>query len=431
MKKFIYPIFVAALLVTLGFVYKKYDNQKNAIPNLRERATEISANSEWLNTKAAIETLVDKIRRNPNDLKAKIQLAMAYVQESRVSGDHAYYDESAMKLVEQVLAKEPTNFDGLCVKSTILLSQHHFSDALIVAKEVVSRYPASAFGYGLLCDANVELGNYTDAIQAADKMAGTRPDLRSYSRVAYLREVHGDYKGAKEAMKMATGAGVIGVEQTEWCRTQLGKLYEATGDTANAAMQYNLTLSARPDYAYALAGLGRLAKISKRYTEGVAFLEMANKNVIDFSFNEELVDLYQLDNQLVKSKELAQKVIQQLAQHANTDAAEPDKGHYADKELAYAYLKIGNVEKALEHAIREWNRRPENIDVNECLAWVYFQKNDSANAVKYIQKALKTNSQNPILLWRAGQIFIQNKEIEKGKSLENKALQINKFLQTT
>ena len=196
-------------------------------------------------------------------------------------------------------------------------------------------------------------------------------------------------------------------------------------------MQYNLTLSARPDYAYALAGLGRLAKISKRYTEGVALLEMANKNVVDFSFNEELVDLYQLDNQSVKSKELAQKVIQQLAQHANTDAAEPDKGHYADKELAYAYLKIGNVEKALEHAIREWNRRPENIDVNECLAWVYFQKNDSPNAVKYIQKALKTNSQNPILLWRAGQIFTQNKEIEKGKSLENKALQINKFLQTT
>ena len=430
MKKFIYPIFVTALLVTLGFVYKKYDNQKNAVPNLRERATEISSNSEWLNTKAAIETLVDKIRRNPNDAKAKIQLAMAYVQESRVSGDHAYYDESAMKLVEQVLAKEPTNFDGLCVKSTILLSQHHFSDALVVAKEVVSRYPASAFGYGLLCDANVELGNYPEAIQAADKMAGTRPDLRSYSRVAYLREIHGDYTGAKEAMKMATGAGVIGVEQTEWCRTQLGKLYEATGDTANAAMQYNLTLSARPDYAYALAGLGRLAKISKQYTEGVALLEIANKNVIDFSFNEELVDLYQLDNQPVKSKELAQKVLQQLALHANTDAAEPDKGHYADKELAYAYLKTGNVEKALEHAIREWNRRPENIDVNECLAWVYFQKNDVPNAVKYIQKALKTNSQNSILLWRAGQIFIQNKEIEKGKSLENKALQINKFLQT-
>jgi predicted Zn-dependent protease len=129
-----------------------------------------------------------------------------------------------------------------------------------------------------------------------------------------------------------------------------------------------------------------------------------------------------------KARQNAENVIAQLKKHATDDTAEPDKGHYADKELAYAYLKIGDIDNALIHATREWNRRPENIDVNECLAWVYFQKNDAPNAAKFIEKALKTNSQNPKLLYRAGQIFVKNGDTARGNTMINKALSINKFV---
>ena len=53
-------------------------------------------------------------------------------------------------------------------------------------------------------------------------MVDIRPDIRSYSRVSYLREIYGDYPGAIEAMKMAVDAGVAGDEATEWARIQLG-----------------------------------------------------------------------------------------------------------------------------------------------------------------------------------------------------------------
>jgi cytochrome c-type biogenesis protein CcmH/NrfG len=166
MKKLAYPVLIFALLATLGFVYKNYEQKKNSIPTLQNRSEKqtISTGSEWLNTKAAIENLLDQIRRHPDDIKAKLQLAMAYVQESRVTGNHAYYDEAAFKLVSQVLEKEPTNYDAMSVKTTILLSQHHFVDALTAANEFVKLYPAAAFGYGLLTDANLELGNYTAAV---------------------------------------------------------------------------------------------------------------------------------------------------------------------------------------------------------------------------------------------------------------------------
>ena len=94
MKKLTYPILILALLITLGFVYKNYERKKNEIPQLlaRPNAQAVSMQSEWMNTKQAIETLLDQLRRNPEDLKTKMKLAMAYIQESRVTGNHAYYD---------------------------------------------------------------------------------------------------------------------------------------------------------------------------------------------------------------------------------------------------------------------------------------------------------------------------------------------------
>jgi tetratricopeptide (TPR) repeat protein len=409
MKKLAYPALIVALLATLGFVYKNYEQKKNAIPMLQNRSEKqtVSTGSEWLNTKAAIEGLLDQIRRHPDDVKAKLRLAMAYVQESRVTGNHAYYDEAAFKLVSQVLEKEPTNYDALCVKTTILLSQHHFADALTAANDFVKLYPDAAFGYGLLTDANLELGNYAEAITACDKMNSIRPDLRSYSRAAYLREIHGDYAGAKNAMSLAVKAGVPALEQTEWCRVQLGQLYEKTNDLKKAEELYEQSLAIRPDYAYGLAGMGRLAMKKGNYTEGVSLFEKAASQTSDFAFQEHIIDcLEKIDPK--KAQEAAQKLIVELQKHATDEKANAEKGHYADKELAYIYLKTGDTKLALEHATREWLRRPENIEANECLAWVYFKNNDFAQAKMYIERASKTNSKDPVLLERKAQIMAKN-----------------------
>lgn len=162
-------------------------------------------------------------------------------------------------------------------------------------------------------------------------------------------------------------------------------------------------MAVRPDYAYALAGLGRLAMKKGNYTEGSTLFEKAALQTADFDFQEKQLEcLEKIDP--AKAKEVAQKLIVDLSKHANDDKAEAEKGHYADKELAYIYLKIGDTKKAEEHATREWMRRPENIEANECLAWVFFQKGDFTPAKMYIERALKTNSKDPLLLERAAQI---------------------------
>ena len=427
MQKKLYVILIGTTLVLLGAIFFFSKEPKKIIPTFKNRTGSMALSGEWLNSKKAIEGLLAAIEQNPKDYKSMLSLSQAYIQEGRVTGEHGYYDKAAIELLDIILKNEPRNFDAICSKATVLLSQHHFTEGLELAKTALPINPDNAFIYGILCDANLELGNYKEAMQMGDKMVSVRPDIRSYARISYLREVHGDYTGAIEAMKLAADAGYPGLEETEWTRCILGHLYENTFSLDTAEYEYQIALRNRPDYAFAYAGLGRIAKSKGNYKEAIAFFEKAKLNMLDYSFADELTDLYRLDNQTDKAEKNAQEVIEMLGPNIGNES-ETSHGHYADKELAYAYLKIKDNAKALEHATIEYQRRPNNIDVAECMAWVEYKNDNYKEANKLIDVALKTKSKNPILLCRAGLIKIKANQVDSGKALIKKALETNPFL---
>lgn len=394
-------------------------------PTLDEKTKKVAIAGEWLNASKAIETLELDVQLKPADMTLRMNLAQGYIQQGRITGDHAKYDKAALQQLEEVLNNEPNNYEALCCKATVLLSQHHFSEALIIAKKAVEIQPNSAFAYGLLCDSYVELGNYSEAVNMADKMVSIRPDLRSYARVSYLREIHGDLTGAIEAMKLAVSAGYPGLEETSWAHVTLGKLYEHTGDIFHAEEQYWITLSERPGYAYALAGLGRIESAKGNIHKAIGHFNEAKKKIKDTSFDEALVDLYLLCGDRKASADAAQRVIEAL--DTPVDESEEGHGHYADLELAYAYLEVSNYEKALEHALIEYERRPDNIEACEALAWVRYQRGETEEANKLIDRALVTKSQHPLLTCRAGLIKLSAGDRPTGMALLNKSLKHDRF----
>ncbi len=410
--------------VTAFVILVNHKKEETIFP-MKERIGILSQSDEYKATKKKADELFEAIKKNPADIKAKLELASLYIQEARITGDHVYYDVAAMKLADDVLKTDSNNFEANIFKGSIYLSQHHFGDGLKVAGRVRQLNPYNAFVYGMLVDANVELGNYEEAVVNADKMISIRPDIRSYSRVSYLREIYGDNEGAIEAMKMAVSAGYPGEEGTEWARVHLGQLYENIGDLQNAQMQYMIALEERKNYAYAYAGLGRIARANKNYGEAIAYYLKADSLVNDYSLKDQLTDLYLLSGEKEKSESCAKQVIEMLASKEYNGKEENMHGHYADRELAYAYLKTNDLDKALNHSLTEYHRRPDNIDVNEALAWVYYKKEDFRNAVKYISVALKTNCKNPVLLCRAGLIYAKSGDAVKAKQLIQSALEKN------
>jgi tetratricopeptide (TPR) repeat protein len=431
-KKTIYLSFIILFIAAIVGIAYRYNQSKkekeNTVYELLDRKGEAGTTKEFNEVKNKAAALLTAIQTNQTDTKSTLKLAALFIQEARETGNHSYYDKAAMHYANKVLAQDSLDFNALVFKSLIYLSQHHFADGLAIAHKAQQVNPNNAYVYGLLVDGNVEMGNYDSAVVNADRMNAIRPDLTSYSRVSYLREIFGDYNNSIKAMKMAVETGGAGDEHTEWTRTQLAQLYEKIGDFKTADTLYKLSLSMRPNYAYATAGLARIALATKDYKTAITYFEKADAIVNDNGIKAELVDVYRAAGETKKADETAKKVIDELAKDAQANDKDETLGHYGDRELAYAYLKVNNTDKALEHALLEYNRRPNNIDVNETVAWVYYCKGDYAKALPYIKVALKTNSKNPVLLSRAGLIYLKAGQKEMAKPMLQQAAANTAFI---
>lgn len=224
------------------------------IPPMLERRGELAAAVEWQRTKDKVEELKKVIRKNPSEVKPRLQVAMIYLSEARITGEHPYYYPAILNMLDGVLAIDPNNFEATTFKASVKMSQHQFAEAKVLAEKARQFNPNNAYVYRVLVDANVELGNYDEAVAMSDKMQQLKPSLESYSRASYLREIYGDYAGSIEAMKLAVQAGLPGSEPQCWSRNTLGYLYETTGKLDQAQKEYQYILTLRPSYALPCVG---------------------------------------------------------------------------------------------------------------------------------------------------------------------------------
>jgi tetratricopeptide (TPR) repeat protein len=415
-----------------------------AIPKMQDRKAIIGSPEElnqlldiYDNSRLALEA-------NPNDIEARLRMAEVFIQEARLTGDFGYNYTTALGLLEDVIKASGENkdalFQALTHKATIKLSQHQFKAALRIGKDAVAINGHNSGVYGVLVDANVELGNYQEAVKMSDKMVNIRPDLRSYSRISYLREIHGENEGAIEAMKLAVSAGYPGFEETSWCRVMLGGLHEKAGDLTNAAMQYQLALQERENYPYALAAMGRIEMKKTNYEEAEKLISKAITYMPNAGFYADLSKTQQLNGNAEGAAENLKLAFATLRgdgadhhhdnghshgegdHHSNGHTHGHGHSHEVGLEMAKMYLEFTEVfDKALTNALHEYDIRPENVEVNQVLAGIYFMKEDYEKAAEHLRKAMATNAQNPQLDCLGGLLKIKTGDEAEGKELITKS----------
>ncbi len=390
---------VAGLIVGSAGVY--YYNKKQTLPdfsNLSPRSSDATASSEFLNAQKSVEFYRDAIRRKPEVTKNYVELAQIYIQEARVTALHHEYFPKAERLLNEALERDPNDFNALITKAGMQATLHQFEEAKQLASKAISLNPYNAFAYGVLVDAHVELGEYDEAVKTCDKMLSIRPDLRSYSRASYLREIHGDNEGAKEAMKMAGEAGVFGQENRAWAFYNLGKLYLNEGRLSEAEYIFNGVLKERPTYAFAMSGLAHVKCAQGTHDEAIDLLKKAWSTTPEHSFLEELVNVYAATGQTGLAQETIEKVLQEFSDHVK-------EGWNVDKEYALFCANHNiNLEKALECAERDYNRRPHNIEALDAYAWTLHKNGRSREALHYIEQALKRGTQHAVMQHHAAAI---------------------------
>ena len=99
---------------------------------------------------------------------------------------------------------DPLAISGL---GSLALSRHRFAlRARARRARRCALSPSTARNYGVIGDAQIELGRYREAFRDFDTMNRLKPSLSSYARVSYGRELIGNTAGAIAAMKLAIDA---------------------------------------------------------------------------------------------------------------------------------------------------------------------------------------------------------------------------------
>jgi tetratricopeptide (TPR) repeat protein len=108
--------------------------------------------------------------------------------------------------------------------------------------------PGSYRPYGVIGDAQIELGRYDAAFASFERMISLRPSLASYARIAYARELSGDRIGAAAAMRLALLSAAGQPEPTAWAHVELAKLELAMGRNHVARRHVIAALASLPGY---------------------------------------------------------------------------------------------------------------------------------------------------------------------------------------
>ena len=376
-----------------------------------EDASRISASTD-----EQIQTLQGLIRDNPDDWQSYSQLALAYLQKARETGDPSYYQK-----VEAALSKTAGHQDDYATVSAmgaLALARHQFHSALELGERARQLDPDRTYAYGVIADAQIELGQYSEAVETLQTMVDLRPDMSSYSRISYVRELNGDTEGALEMMQSAVDAGVPNAENTAWTRTQLAHLYFNSGNLDQAELEYVRTLNDRPGYVYALAGLGRVRAALGKTDEAIDLLTQATNAMPLPEFVITLGDIYQANGQ----PDAAQK------QYSLVSAIEQlHKANGVDMDMEIALFNADqnkDLEATVEQARKAYANRP-SIHAADVLAWALYKTGDYDEARTYSEEALQLGTRDALKFFHAGMIAYRLGDNAQAQEYLEQALEIN------
>ncbi len=383
------------LIVSAYWAKRDADTKAFSIPQLLDRNERIMLGQEWDEVQRRYVSLRNQLTANTNDHKAATALAYLFIKEARITGEHGHYYPAAQAVLDHILENKTLDnedrFNALVTKAGVQLSLHDFNAALNTGQTALALNPYNAQIYGVLVDCHVELGQYQKAVLLADQMVAIRPDLRSYSRVSYLREIFGDIDGAKKAMLMAIQAGYPGQEETAWAMHTYAEMLMRYGYNQEARMVYESILQERPNYPFAIAGLGKLAIKANDFNEAESRLKDAIDIVPEVDFYVTLANLYKKQKKTALCEKLKTEILAMLEDDTQS-------GHNMDLEYAHVYNELfSDTKTALQYAAKELKKRPLNIDVNRTIAMLEVEGMDLKNARLHYQAATATQSKHPDL----------------------------------
>jgi tetratricopeptide (TPR) repeat protein len=279
------------------------------------------------------------------------------------------------------------------VKTWLLLGRHEFAQARETAIALSRRTPDDVTVYGYLADANAELGNYQEAVDAVQWMLNLRAgNIPGLTRAAYLRELHGDFDGAIELMQSAYDSTPFQeLEDRVWLLTQIAHLQLASGHISEAESFASGALGVFPGYHYSLGVLGQVRMAQERYDEAVSFFQ---KRYAAAPHAENLFALAEALDHAGRRAEAARA----FAEFEQRALAESQGADNANHELVAYYTDYAHKPEAARRIAESELARRHDAFTLDAYAWSWAAAGDYGRAGSEMRKALAFGLKDPKVL---------------------------------
>ena len=347
-------------------------------------------------TQALVSALQAELKADPRNVKAYDTLGLAYQQRVRETGDPSYYTK-AEGVLRRALALEPRELIATTGLGQLALSRHRFREALALGRQARGISPTTGGVYGVIGDAQIELGHYPAAFSAFDRMAGIKPGVASYARVSYARELLGRTAAAEQAMRLAIDSAIGEKEAGAWTRSQLGLLYLGTGRSKLAAATIHGALELFPDYYFALDAMAQAQASLGQLDAAIAYEQSAVARIPLPQYVAFLGDLYHATGREAKAqREYALIGVIERLLAAN--------GVRNDLDVALFDVDHGvRLPHALELARRGYADRP-SIFGDDVLGWALARNGRCGEALRFSERSLRLGTHDALKLFHRGWI---------------------------
>jgi tetratricopeptide (TPR) repeat protein len=368
-------------------------------------------------TQAEIAGLQAELRLDPRNVKALDTLGLAYLQRVRESGDASYYGK-AHGILHEALGIAPSDLIATAGLGQLALSRHEFRAALTLGERAQRISPTTAGVYGVIGDAELELGRYAQAFAAFDRMNAIKPDVGSYARVSYARELLGDVAGAKRAMALAASAAVGEHEAASWTYVQLGLIELNSGHAQAALTDMRRALALYPNYYFALDGAAQAEAAIGRLRTARTYEQAAVDRVPLPQYVSLLGDLdAALGDHVAARREYAligviERLLAANGVRNDLDIALFDVDHGIDAKHVVALARKGHAE------------RPSILG-DDVLGWALARTGACKAALPWSERSLRLGTHDPLKLFHRGWIAACLGNRSEARAFYHRALALN------
>ncbi len=340
-------------------------------------------------------------------------LGAAYLTRIGETEDPAFYDE-AKRSFNTALSLAPNDFEATAGLAELELSRHHFRRGLALSLRARKINPSVARVDGAIVDGQIELGRYAAAERTLARYVNRQPEVASYSRISYYRELLGDPAGALSAMGLAASAAGGNSEDADFAQTLIGRLHFELGEYDEAERVWRTVLARSPGAPDAMLGIAAVE--AGRGDLGSAIER--HRTVFE--------SIPAPDHAVLLGEALEAAGDREEAAAAYRDATSAFgrlgvAGVNTSTELAVFEADHGSDERAVEAGRRAWRLTP-SVRAADAYSWALSAAGRDRAALRFSHEAMRLGSFDPLFLYHAGIVSKRSGDEDRARRLLGRLL---------